>query len=477
MTRSARTISQLAVSCLIFFLSVLADPACAQTAARPVEPRLNVVFIFADDLGARDLGCYGSTFYETPNLDRLASQGAKFTQAYAACPVCSPTRAALMTGKYPARTGVTDFIGGSRKGRLLPAPYAHQLALNEFTLAEAFKEAGYVTGMAGKWHLGGKGYEPEKQGFDEAESADPLGWNGKIDRGERVAEFAEKFLQKHHAEPFFLYLPHNLVHIPLLASETLTEKYRRKAAALRPVTEADRYRAQGQSRDRRVQDHPVYAAMMENLDSSVGRVLKKLDELGLADHTLLVFTSDNGGLSTAEGSPTSNAPLRAGKGWLYEGGIREPLIIRWPGVTRPGTMSDIPVITTDFYPTLLEAAGLKAKPEQHRDGLSFATVLRGGEAVDSLRQRPLFWHYPHYSNQGGGPAGAVRLGNWKLIESYESARIELFDLQKDPAESHDVAQAEPKRAADMKQMLQEWRASVGAKMPRPNPDYEAGAKR
>jgi arylsulfatase A-like enzyme len=478
MNRSARTLSQLAIACLTFVLSVLGkDPACAQTAARPVKPRLNIVFIFADDLGAHDLGCYGSTFYETPNLDRLASQGAKFTQAYAACPVCSPTRAALMTGKYPARTGVTDFIGGSRKGRLLPAPYAHQLALNEFTLAKAFKEGGYVTGMAGKWHLGGKGYEPEKQGFDEAESADPLGWNGKIDRGERVAEFAEKFIQKHRAEPFFLYLPHNLVHIPLLASETLTEKYRRKAAALPPVQEADRFRAQGQSRDRRVQDHPVYAAMMEDLDSSVGRVLKKLDELGLADHTLVVFTSDNGGLSTAEGSPTSNAPLRAGKGWLYEGGIREPLIIRWPGVTGPGTTSDIPVITTDFYPTLLEAAGLKAKPEQHRDGLSFATVLRGGNAAESLKQRPLFWHYPHYSNQGGGPAGAVRLANWKLIESYESGRIELFDLQKDPTESRDLAEAEPRRAAQMKRMLAEWRTAVGAKMPRPNPDYQAGVKR
>ncbi len=345
-------------------------------------------------------------------------------------------------------------------------------ALDEFTLAEAFKDGGYVTGMAGKWHLGGKGFEPDKQGFDEAMSADPLGWNGKVDRADRVAEFADKFLEKHRAEPFFLYLPHNLVHIPLLASEKVTEKYKQKAAGLAAVKEADKFRPQGQSKDRRVQDHPVYAAMVEDLDSSVGRVLKKLDELGIADRTLVVFTSDNGGLSTAEGSPTSNAPLRAGKGWLYEGGIREPLIIRWPGVVKAGMTSEIPVITTDFYPTLLEAAGLKPRPDQHRDGLSFAGVLRGGAPTVALDERAIFWHYPHYSNQGGGPAGAIRVGNRKLIETYENGRIELYDLKKDPTESHDLAESEPTIPKTMKGFLGKWRAAVGAKMPRPNPDYQ-----
>ena len=445
--------------------------------AQATVPRLNVIFILADDLGAHDLGCEGSTFYETPNLDRLARQGVRFTQAYAACPVCSPTRAAFMTGKYPARTGVTDFIGGSRKGKLLPAEYAHQLSLDEFTLAEAFKEAGYVTGMAGKWHLGTKGFEPEKQGFDDAMSADSLGWNGKVDRGERVAEFAERFLEKNRAKPFFLYLPHNLVHIPLIAPEKLIEKYKQKAAALPPVDDAARFRPQGQNKDRRVQDHPVYAAMVEQLDTSVGRVLHKLDELGLADHTLVVFTSDNGGLSTAEGLPTSNAPLRAGKGWLYEGGIREPLIVRWPGVVKPGSTIDVPVITMDFYPTLLEAAGLELRPKQHLDGRSFLSLLQGDQPSKSPPDRELYWHYPHYSNQGGGPAGAVRLGYWKLIETYETGRVELFDLRPDPTESHDLAEAEPERVKGLKQLLADWRTSVGGKMPRPNPNWKPAEKK
>ncbi len=381
-----------------------------------------------------------------------------------------------MTGKYPARTGVTDFIGGSRKGKLLPAEYAHQLSLDEFTLAEAFKEAGYVTGMAGKWHLGGKGFEPDKQGFDDAISADPLGWNGKVDRGERVAEFAERFLEKNRSRPFFLYLPHNLVHIPLIAPEKLIEKYKQKAATLPPTDDTARFRPQGQNKDRRVQDHPVYAAMVEQLDTSVGRVLHKLDELGLADHTLVVFTSDNGGLSTAEGLPTSNAPLRAGKGWLYEGGIREPLIVRWPGVVKPGSTIDVPVITMDFYPTFLEAPGLQLRPKQNLDGRSFLSLLQGDPPSKSPPDRELYWHYPHYSNQGGGPAGAVRSGHWKLIETYETGRCELFDLNRDPTESHDLAEAEPERVNGLKQMLADWRTSVGARMPQPNPNWKPAEK-
>ena len=434
--------------------------------------RLNVVFILADDLGAHDLGCYGSTFYETPNLDRLARQGLRFTQAYAACPVCSPTRAAFMTGKYPARTGVTDFIGGRRTGRLLPADYAHQLALDEVTLAEAFKAAGYVTGMAGKWHLGDTGFGPEKQGFDESQSADELAWNGKVDRGDRVAQFAEQFLEKNRDKPFFLYLPHNLVHIPLLAKGNLIEKYKKKAAALPALAESARFRTEPPVKDRRVQDLPVYAAMVEDLDTAVGRVLNKLDQLGLAEHTLVVFTSDNGGLSTAEGTPTSNAPLRAGKGWLYEGGIREPLLVRWPGVVKPDTSTGVPCITTDFYPTFLEAAGLKAKPEQHLDGLSLISILRGGDASSALAGRPLFWHYPHYSNQGGGPAGAVRQGDWKLIENYETGAKELFNLRNDPGEHTDLAAADPERTAALYKLLVDWRASVQAKMPKPNPNFK-----
>ncbi|HEV8061991.1 MAG TPA: sulfatase [Gemmataceae bacterium] len=462
----------------LLLLSGLTVLLAKGTTARAEQPpaksnqRLNVVFILADDLGAHDLGCYGSTFYESPNLDRLARQGMRFTQAYAACPVCSPTRAALMTGKYPPRTGITDFIGGNRKGRRLPADYAHQLALDEVTLAEAFKSAGYVTGMAGKWHLGGEGFGPEKQGFDDAVSADTRGWNGQVDRGERVTQFALGFLEKNRAKPFFLYLPHNLPHIPLLATDAMTEKYKKKAAALPAVEEAKRFRSEGQSKDRRVQDHPVYAAMVEDLDRSVGSVLSKLDQLGLTEHTLVVFTSDNGGLSTAEGSPTSNAPLRAGKGWLYEGGIREPLIVRWPGTVKPGSSSDVPVITTDFYPTLLEAAGLKLMPEQHRDGASLVSVLRGERASKGLADRPLLWHYPHYSNQGGGPAGAVRLGDWKFIEFYEDGHVELFSLRNDPGERKNLAGADHLRLLAMSDMLTNWRAAVGARMPKPNPNFK-----
>ena len=455
---------------------ITAHPVSAhQPATAPPKP-LNIIFILADDLGAHDLGCYGSTFYESPNLDRLARQGMLFTQAYAACPVCSPTRAAFMTGKYPPRTGITDFIGGSRKGRLLPADYAHQLALSEVTLAKAFKSAGYVTGMAGKWHLGGEGFGPERQGFDDAISADPLNWNGKVDRGERVSQFAVDFLEKNRAKPFFLYLPHNLVHIPLLATDALTEKYKKKAAALPAKDEAAKFRTEGQNKDRRVQDHAVYAAMVEDLDRSVGGVLNKLDQLGLTDHTLVVFTSDNGGLSTAEGSPTSNAPLRAGKGWLYEGGIREPLIVRWPGVVKPGASTDVPVITTDFYPTFLEAAGLKLMPEQHRDGVSLVSLLRSGTASAPLTDRPLFWHYPHYSNQGGGPAGAVRQGDWKLIERYEDSYVQLFNVRKDPGEQHDMTETEFDKTQAMLQLLRDWRASVGAKMPKPNPNFKEPGK-
>ena len=473
--RSILAYAHLIVTGSVLFLAIT-HPVSAQQPATTASKPLNVIFILADDLGAHDLGCYGSTFYETPNLDRLARQGMRFTQAYAACPVCSPTRAAFMTGKYPPRTGITDFIGGSRKGRFLPADYAHHLALSEVTLAKAFKSAGYVTGMAGKWHLGGEGFGPEKQGFDDAISADPLGWNGKVDRGERVTQFAVDFLEKNRAKPFFLYLPHNLVHIPLLATDALTEKYQKKAAMLPAVEQAARSRPEGKNQDRRVQDHAVYAAMVEDLDRSVGSVLNKLDQLGLTDHTLVVFTSDNGGLSTAEGSPTSNAPLRAGKGWLYEGGIREPLIVRWPGVVKPGASTDVPVITTDFYPTFLEAAGLKLMPEQHRDGVSLVSLLRTGKASAPLDDRPLFWHYPHYSNQGGGPAGAVRQGDWKLIENLEDGSFELFNLRNDPGESKDVAFGNYDRLLQMSTLLRNWRTSVGAKMPKPNPNFKEPGK-
>ena len=453
----------------LFLLACVHQGAAAQEQAG--QPRLNVVFILADDLGAHDLGCTGSTFYETPNLDRLASEGMRFTHAYAACPVCSPTRAAIMTGKYPPRTGITDFIGGNRKGMLLPAPYAHQLSLNEPTLAKAMKAAGYVTGMAGKWHLGGTGFGPEKQGFDFVASADPENWNAQVDRADRVTRFALDFLDKNKAKPFFLYLPHNLPHIPLNAKPELVAKYQKKAAALPPLAESARFRAEGKSLDRRVQDHAVYAAMLEDLDHAVGQVLQKLDDLGLAKNTLVIFTSDNGGLSTAEGSPTSNAPLRAGKGWLYEGGIREPLIVRWPGVVRTGATTANLACSIDFYPTILEAAGVKEAQPPLLDGVSLVPSLKSHDRVEI---RTLFWHYPHYSNQGGRPSGAILVGRTKLIENYENGRLELFNVATDPGEQRDLAAdpAHEQTKRSLHESLVKWRTEVGAKLPTQNPDFK-----
>ncbi|MEX0676077.1 MAG: sulfatase [Pirellulales bacterium] len=438
----------------------------ALSSAAPAERRPNVVLILADDLGWADLGCTGSTFYETPRLDHLATEGILFTNAYAACPVCSPTRAALMTGRWPARVGITDYIPGARIGKLLPAPYRHELPHSEVTIAEALKEAGYATGMFGKWHLGQSGYLPQTQGFDESVS----GENGRgfhlVDRADRTTGPALAFIEKHRDEPFFIYLPHNLVHTPLAARPDLLAKYEKKAAAIAPSGE--RFRPERQRQDRRVQDHPVYAAMMEDLDTNVGRVLDKLDALELAERTIVIFTSDNGGLSTSEGSPTSNAPLRAGKGWLYEGGVRVPLIVRWPGVVKPGGTSEERVTSTDFFPTILEMCGLAQHTEWQQDGVSIVGALKQS---GPLPPRPLFWHYPHYGNQGGIPGGAIRQGDWKLIEFYEDNHVELYNLKDDPAERTDRAGAEPDRARELREMLAAWRKSVGAKMPTPNPDY------
>jgi arylsulfatase A-like enzyme len=430
--------------------------------------KTNVILILADDMGAHDLGCTGSTFYETPRLDQLASEGMQFTQAYAACPVCSPTRAALMTGRWPARVGITDWIPGNRIGKLLPADYLHELPHDEVTIAEAVKAAGYKTGMYGKWHLGGEGYLPDSQGFDESDS----GENGRgfagVDRADPLTEKALAFLERNQDQPFFLYLPHNLVHTPLLGKASLLPKFEAKAAELPKRTESERFRTERDRRDRRVQDHAVYAAMMADIDAQVGRVLDKLDELKLADRTLVIFTSDNGGLSTSEGSPTSNAPLRTGKGWVYEGGVRVPLIVRWPGVVKPGSTSTVPVISMDCFPTILAAAGGPLHSEWHQDGVSLLPLLM---QTGSLPERPLYWHYPHYGNQGGRPSGAVRDGDWKLIEFFEDGSLELYNVAEDPVEAVDLAAKEPERVQQLHAQLKEWRQQVNAKMPTPNPNY------
>lgn len=442
----------------------------------------NIVFILADDLGVSDLGCTGSTFYDTPNLDQLAREGMRFTQAYAACPVCSPTRAAYMTGKYPPRTGITDYIGGYRKEKLLPAPNQDHLALTEFTIAEALKAAGYVTAHVGKWHLGSEGFYPTDQGYDVNVGGCraghppsyfspyhiatlPDGPKGEY-LNDRLATECEKFLEKNKDHPFFLSFCQYAVHTPLQAKPEMIQKYKEKLAKLPQPSDND-FRREGATRDRRVQNHTIYAAMVESMDDAVGRILKKLSALGLDKNTVIIFTSDNGGLSTMTQAPTSNAPFRAGKGWLYEGGIREAMIVKWPGVTKPKTLCDTPVITMDFYPTLLHVAGAPQRPEQHRDGVDITPLFTGGK----IRERNFYWHYPHYGNQGGKPGGAIRSGDWKLIEWYESGRTELYNLKNDKEERHDLASAESTKVEQLESQLAAWRKDVNAIMPTPNPDW------
>ena len=449
--------------------------ALALSASAETPP--NIVFILADDLGYMDVGAYNpKTFYETPCIDKLAASGMRFTQGYAACPVCSPTRGSIMTGKYPSRFGVTDYIGANRPGRLLPAPNANHLPLEEVTIAERLRDAGYATFFAGKWHLGDGEYSPNAQGFGPGligtnqfyypPGDEPLP-NPRDDpkTTDRIANEAVKFIDAHKDKPFFAYLPFLAVHIPIGARTELIGKYEKKKASAPP----DAWGRERESKVRLVQNNAVYAAMLEQLDSAIGRVLDALERNGLTGRTIVVFMSDNGGLSTAEGHPTSNLPLRGGKGWLYEGGIREPWIVRAPGVTKPGSVCTTPVVSTDYYPTLLELAGLPLFPEQHRDGVSLVPLLKGGE----LKREPIFWHYPHYGNQGGSPGGAVREGDWKLIEFYETGAHELYDLKNDIGEMHDLSAKMPEEVARLARKLDDWRHQTGAQMPRQNPDWIA----
>lgn len=458
--------------------------------------RPNFVFFLVDDLGWTDLGCYGSTFYETANVDRLAAKGMRFTSAYAACPVCSPTRASIMTGKYPARLRTTDYFGApqpdtvdkhwTKDKPLLPARYLNRLPLEEVTIAEALKEHGYATFFAGKWHLGPEGFWPEDQGFDVNKGGHDRGGpyggkryfspygNPRLSDGpdgehlpDRLATETCKFIEDHRDRSFLAYLSFYSVHTPLMSREDLKAKYEAKAKAVAPDGPA--WGKEGDREVRLVQDHAIYAGMVEAMDLAVGRVLDTLDRLELARDTVVFFMSDNGGLSTSEGHPTCNLPLRAGKGWLYEGGIREPMIVRWPGVVKAGSVCDEPVTSTDFYPTMLEMAGLPPAPQQRLDGRSMVPVLR---QQSPQKARALYWHYPHYGNQGGSPGGAVRLGEYKLIEFYEDSRVELYNLRDDLGEKKDLSAAMPEKAAELRRMLHEWRNDVGAAMPTENPNHK-----
>ncbi len=462
-----------------------------QGTALKAQEKLNFVFFLADDLGYMDVGFNNpKTFYETPNLDSLAASGMVFTDFYAASPVCSPTRSSILTGKHPARTGATNYFSGRRNGKFDAADFETQMALEEITLAEALKENGYRTFFGGKWHLGGEGASPTDQGFDinrgGGENGHPRSFFSPYKNVEnlspgpegeyltsRLADESIDFLNEtaKSKEPFLLYLSFYSVHTPLQAPEELVEKYEKKAAQMGFSDEAGSFDV---GRERQVwpdteeartvrvrQDHATYAAMVESLDSAVGRILQRLDALNLRDNTAIVFTSDNGGLSTSEGLPTSNLPYRGGKGWIYEGGIREPMTVRWPGVTSAGTRCTVPTVTTDLYPTFLEMAGLPLKPDQTLDGKSFVTLLRNPFA--KFDRGPLFFHYPHYSNQGGFPASAVRVGDYKLIQDLEDGAYELYNLESDKKEHNNLEQLESEVVEELSGLLNDWRKEVEAK--------------
>lgn len=456
----------------------------------------NVVLLVVDDLGWRDLSCFGSGFYETPHIDRLAAEGIRFTSAYATAPVCSPTRASLLTGRYPARIGLTQYIPGHSVGRLCDVPSFHVLPRSEVSLAIALRAHGYQCWHVGKWHLGDHASSPEVHGFDVNMGG---GAWGMLPRGYYspyglptledgpVAEYLTDRLTdeaialiRGRTGPFFLNLWHYAVHIPIEAPAGLVEKYRAKAKRRRLGDEASVVEGEpfpcdhlkdDRIRRRLRQSDPTYAAMLENLDHNTGRLLNALRDEGILDQTIVILTSDNGGLSTAEGAPTTNYPLAEGKGWPYEGGVRVPQIVRWPAVAAAGAVSDVPVMSADWYPTLLEAAALPPRPEQHCDGVSLMPALRGD---DSLGREAIFWHYPHYSNQGGRPASWVRAGNWKLIEHFEDSTTELYDLAADPEEKHDLSSIEPDRARQLGELLRQWRKSVSTQIPASNPNYSAG---
>ena len=458
----------------------------------PRQP--NIVFILIDDMGWRDLSCYGSTFYDTPTIDRLFAGGMHFTNAYAACPVCSPTRASILTGTYPANIGITDWIGAHTKGILIDAPYVDHIPLSETTLAAALRNNGYTTWHVGKWHVGGDPFGPTSHGFDVNIGGcfrgsphqgyfSPWGIENLTDgpRGEyltdRLTDEAIALIESHGGSPFYLNMWYYSVHTPTQAPAESVRKYERKAARLgldqRKALEAGEFFPTASKRAERVirrrfQSDPVYAAMIECLDRNIGRLLSTLESKGVLDNTLIVFTSDNGGLSTAEGSPTCNAPLSEGKGWMYEGGVREPLIVAWPEVVGPGSVCEAPVTSPDFFPTLLEAAGIPLMPEQHRDGVSMMPLLKGGRR---LEREAIYWHYPHYGNQGGTPACSMRMGDHKLIQFFEDNRLELYNLSCDIGENDNRASSEPELVKRMHAMLQAWRDGVHARIPEPNPEW------
>jgi arylsulfatase A-like enzyme len=456
-----------------YLLAVASAVFCYSNLYAEDTKRPNIVFILADDLGYTDLGCYGSKYYETPNIDRLAADGMRFTNGYTCGPNCQPTRAALMSGQYGPRTGV--YTVGSidrfawQTRPLRPVDNVTALPLEKVTIADTLKKAGYATGMFGKWHLGNDAkHHPSQRGFDEAIESAGVHFDFKTNpptdypKGQYLADFltdhAVDFIERHKNEPFFLYLPHYGVHAPHRAKPELIARFKDKKPA-------------GGHHD------PTYAAMIASVDESVGRIVAKLDELKLADNTLVIFSGDNGGVGgyvraglDKEGI-TDNAPLKGGKGMLYEGGIRNSYIFRWKTKIKPGTTNDTPINSVDLYPTLVEVSGATAPPSYPLDGMSYTPLLTG--AKQSLVHHAIFWHFPGYLGAGPGqwrtkPAGAVRSGDWKLLEFFEDGKLELYNLKNDIGEQHNLANENPEKTKQLHDKLAAWREKVGAKMPGTN---------
>lgn len=460
---------------LLLKSAIVAAPLVAAAETAPVR-HPNVIVILVDDMGQTDLSCYGSKFYETPHVDQLAKDGVRFANGYSACTVCSPTRAALLTGKYPARLHITDWIAGHDrpKAKLKIPDWQKFLPFEEITLAEQFKSAGYATASIGKWHLtpglkeGDEAYYPEKHGFDVnvggyARGQPPSyvapykiptlteGPAGEFLTDREAAE-AVKFIETNKDKPFFIYLPHYAVHTPIAGKPEVVAKYKEKAAKIPDLK----------------QKNATYAALVASVDDSLGTIRAALKRLKLEDNTIIVFTSDNGGLILRNDMATDNSPFRVGKGSAYEGGVRVPFIVFWPGVTKAGLVEASPAITVDLYPTLIEMTGVK--PLQSLvDGISLAPLLKQGAKPD---RDAIFWHYPHYHPGGATPYSAIRSGDFRLVHFYEDGRDELYDLANDVGESKDLAAAEPVRVKALRTRLDAWLKSVDAQIPTINPDFD-----
>lgn len=516
------------------FISILFINLFAAIHAQTKGNGMNVILFLADDLGYHDLGYTGSSFYETPRIDSFSKQAEQFTNAYAACHVCSPSRASILTGKYPARLHLTDWLPGrpdNNNQQLKSAVINQQLPFSEVTLAEMLKSYGYRTAIFGKWHLGEDSAGPRSQGFETRVPDWDKGWpNGTyfspynmkgLEGGkdgeyltDRLTDEALKYIDANKDHPFFIYLSHFAVHDPIQGRPDLVEKYKRKLAAgsstgatayvLEPNPDTSFQFTQEQLASmlndkgyagfkylpnrivkiKQVQDNPEFAAMVESMDESFGRVVDELKKLQLDQKTIIIFFSDNGGMSAAnfykadrvidpaklnQAYSTSNLPYRGGKGWLYEGGIREPLLISWPGTTHAQMQTNIPVTSTDLYPTILDMLQLPLHPEQHKDGVSLAPLMNG---KGKLADRAIYWHYPHYSNHGlQSPGAAIRYHQYKLIEYFEHHTVQLFDLEKDPGEQHDLSKQMPGQVKSLLAMLHQWQKNVGAQMMETNPDY------